>query len=60
MHRKVRQDTLLALYGNYMHWGFPCSKEKLASATLHEVVPQALLQRPSPAESLLRRRAYMR
>jgi hypothetical protein len=44
-----------------MHWGLPCSKEVLASATLHEVVPQAPLQQPpSLAESLLRRRAYMR
>jgi hypothetical protein len=27
-----------------MHWGLPCSKEKLESVKLHEVVPQAPLQ----------------
>jgi hypothetical protein len=27
-----------------MHWGLPCSKEKLKSVKLHEVVPQGPLQ----------------
>jgi hypothetical protein len=39
MHRKVKQDTLLHFYRYYMHQGLPCSKKKLASTKLHEVVP---------------------
>jgi hypothetical protein len=31
-----------------MHRGLPCSREKLGSMALDEVVPQAPLQRPSP------------
>jgi hypothetical protein len=31
-----------------MHQGLPCSKEMLESMMLHEVVPHAPLQRPSP------------
>jgi hypothetical protein len=30
---------MLAFYSNYMHRGLSCSKEKLESTTLHEVVP---------------------
>jgi hypothetical protein len=26
----------------YIHWGLPCSRERLVSMTLDEVVPQAL------------------
>jgi hypothetical protein len=31
-----------------MHLVLPCSKEMLESMKIHEVVPQAPLQRPSP------------
>jgi hypothetical protein len=38
-----------------MHRGLPCSKEKLESVMLREVIPQASLQwPPSLAKSLLR------
>jgi hypothetical protein len=51
---------MLAFYGNYMHRTCLAPKKMLESAMLHEVVPQAPLQRPpSLAESLLRL-AYMR
>jgi hypothetical protein len=45
----------------YMHRGLLCTKKKLESIALHEVVPHAPLEQPtSLAESLLRQRAYMR
>jgi hypothetical protein len=31
-----------------MHRGLPCTKETLEPVILHEVVPQAPLQQPSP------------
>jgi hypothetical protein len=53
--------TQYDIYSYYMHWGLPYTRQKLESMKLHEVVPQAPLQRsPSLAERLLQRRAYMR
>jgi hypothetical protein len=37
---KSETRHMLAFYGNCMHWGLPYSKEKLASVTLHNIVPK--------------------
>jgi hypothetical protein len=48
-------------YRYYMHRGLPCSRQKLESMALHEIVTQASLhQSPSLADLLLQRWAYMR
>jgi hypothetical protein len=44
---KSKANSIFHFYRYYMHRGLPCSKGKLVSVVLHEVVPQAHLQRLS-------------